>query len=162
MNYRIYDEPLATLQEALEYMTSSELKDLAALTGQRVPARKGDIVALIAGHLAGERLRTAWQVLDELQQAAVAEVVHSRQRGFSRSVSGQIREGSELGFQGHIWLRSQTIGPAFFLLWTAGAGRSQGRLARFVPAPAGGIPRHVGSASLRVCDRVPSLECGKA
>src|SRR3989338_9233060 len=58
-------------------MNADELSKLASLTGGRVPARKAERADLIATHLEGDRLRTVWQSLDELQKAAVAEVVHS-------------------------------------------------------------------------------------
>lgn len=56
-------------------MNADELK-LASLTGGPVPTRKAEVGDLIAEHLEGNRLRTAWQSLDELQKAAVAAVVH--------------------------------------------------------------------------------------
>ena len=68
---------IPTLQLALDSMTADELRKLVALTGQKVPSRKGDMAALIVQHLAGERLRTTWERLDELERAAVAEAVHS-------------------------------------------------------------------------------------
>lgn len=77
------DEGIATLEVALsEYMRADELKTLAALVKAKLPTRKADLAAVIIGHLEGERLRTAWQVLDELQRAAVAEVVHSSSTRF--------------------------------------------------------------------------------
>src|SRR5216683_3229890 len=57
MNYYT-DEGLPTLELALDSMNAEELRKLAALTGQKVPSRKGDIAALIVQHLAGERLHT--------------------------------------------------------------------------------------------------------
>jgi hypothetical protein len=86
MNY--YDEGIPTLELGLESMNADELRKLAALTGQKVPSRKGDIAALIVQYLAGERLRTVWEGLDELQRAAVAEAVHSPS---SRFYAGQFR-----------------------------------------------------------------------
>ena len=78
MNYNDdREEGIPTLQLALDSMTGDELRKLVALTGQKVPSRKGDMVSLIVQHLVGEGLRTAWEGLDELQRAAVAEAVHS-------------------------------------------------------------------------------------
>lgn len=69
---------IPTLDAALsELMTSDELRKLAALTGEKLPTRKVDLAAVIKRHLDGDRLRSVWQRLDELQRAAVAEVVHS-------------------------------------------------------------------------------------
>jgi hypothetical protein len=88
MNYDFDDEPTITLQLALDSMNAEELRKLVALTGQKAPTRKGDMAALIVQHLAGERLRTVWDGLDELQQAAVAEAAHSPSSQF---YSGQFR-----------------------------------------------------------------------
>ena len=72
------DGGIPTLEAALsEFMNSGDLKKLAALTKEKLPTRKADLAAVIMRHLDGERLRTAWHCLDELQRAAVAEVVHS-------------------------------------------------------------------------------------
>jgi hypothetical protein len=65
-----------------EFMNSDDLKKLAALTKEKLPTRKADLAAVIMRHLDGERLRTVWQCLDELQRAAVAEVVHSSSTEF--------------------------------------------------------------------------------
>ncbi len=72
------DGGIPTLAVALsEHMNAGALKKLASLTGGRVPPRKAELADLIANHLDGNGLRAAWQSLDELQKAAVAEVVHS-------------------------------------------------------------------------------------
>ena len=69
---------IPTLAVALfEHTNAGALRKLASLTGGRVPTRKADLADLIAKHLEGHGLRTAWQSLDEPQKAAVAEVVHS-------------------------------------------------------------------------------------
>ena len=70
------DQPTSH-RDALESMTADSLKKLAALTGERPPSRKADLISLILRHLDGERLQKVWESLDELQRAAVAEVVHS-------------------------------------------------------------------------------------
>src|SRR5947209_7150930 len=77
MNYHLDEEEIPTLELALDSLTANDLRKLAALTGKKVPSRKGDMAALIVLHLAGDRLRTVWEGLDELQRAAVAEAVHS-------------------------------------------------------------------------------------
>jgi len=72
------DNGIPTLNTALsEYMNVNELKKLARLTDSRVPTRKAELIEHIVRHLEGDRLRTVWQCMDELQRAAVAEVVHS-------------------------------------------------------------------------------------
>jgi len=77
------DLGIATLQNALfDHMNSDDLKKLGALTKQKLPSRKGDLVDVITRHLEGDGLQTAWRGLDELQRAAVAEVVHSEETYF--------------------------------------------------------------------------------
>jgi len=77
------DGGIPTLAVALsEHMSATELRKLASLTGGPVPTRKAELADLIAKHLEGDRLRTVWQSLDELQKAAVAEVVHSQDTQF--------------------------------------------------------------------------------
>src|SRR2546428_8914806 len=74
---------IPTLQAALfDHMNSDDLKKLGALTKQKLPSRKGDLVDVITRHLEGDGLQTAWRGLDELQRAAVAEVVHSEETYF--------------------------------------------------------------------------------
>ena len=78
------DGGIPTLEMALsEFMRVDDLKRLAALTKESLPTRKSDLAALIIRHLEGEKLRRVWQSLDELQRAAVAEVVHSTSPDFS-------------------------------------------------------------------------------
>jgi len=77
------DEGIPTLALALsEHMNADELKVLASLTRSPTPTRKADLVAHILDHLEGDRLRTVWQSLAEIQNAAVAEVVHSHGTAF--------------------------------------------------------------------------------
>ena len=59
-----------------EHMNAESLRDIAALTGEKLPTRKADLAAIIVRRLAGDGLREVWQSLDELQKAAVAEAVH--------------------------------------------------------------------------------------
>src|SRR5438128_1784913 len=77
------DAGIPTLHAALfDYMNSDDLKKLGALTKQKLPSRKGDLADVIMRHLEGDGLQTAWQGLDELQRAAVAEVVRSEETYF--------------------------------------------------------------------------------
>jgi len=80
------DSSFGTLAEALDIsLTVGGLKKLAALFPGRSPARKDELVAYIVGKLAGDGLRAAWERLDDLQRAAVAEVVHARHPVFERA-----------------------------------------------------------------------------
>ena len=83
MRRRYVDETISTLDIALiENMSVDDLKKLAKHTNQKIPTRKAEIAAMIKRHLDGDRLKTVWQRLDKLQQAAVAEVVHSGSSNF--------------------------------------------------------------------------------
>ena len=77
MKYSLDEHEIPTLKSALAGYTVDNLKRLASLTGEKPPMRKVDIAAVIVRYLQGQRLHTVWQGLDELQQAAVAEVVHA-------------------------------------------------------------------------------------
>ena len=69
---------IPTLTTALsEHMKADELKKLARLTRVRVPKREGEVVETTVEYLEGGGLQSVWQGLDELQRAAVAEVVYS-------------------------------------------------------------------------------------
>jgi hypothetical protein len=77
------DGRIPTLDVAVsEFMNAEDLKRLGALTGDKLPTRKADLAQVIICHLEGERIRTVWQTLDEIQRAAVAEVVYSRSTQF--------------------------------------------------------------------------------
>ncbi len=75
-----------------EYMNVGEIKKLVALTGLPIPTRKAELVDLIVRYLDGDGLHTAWQALDELQRAAVAEIVHGSVP--SRAVADSVCLGS--------------------------------------------------------------------
>ena len=65
-------------------LTAEELKEARQADGAPGPLfRKAELVEHVLEHLAGDRLRTVWLGLDELQKAAVAEVVHSRRSSFT-------------------------------------------------------------------------------
>ncbi len=69
---------IATIQQALETQTVDNLKKFCALlsTNHKL-TRKADLVTAILPQLEGVNLQKIWRQLDELQKAAVAEVVHS-------------------------------------------------------------------------------------
>ena len=138
------DGGIPTLAVALsEHMTADELKKLASLTSGKVPTRKAELVDLIARqHLAGDGLRTAWQSLDELQKAAVAEVVHSPGTQFRadrfRAKYGRAPSWGSL----NIYRRDERpTGLRFFFYGREGGGGVmpddlKERLEAFVPPPA--------------------------
>ncbi|TAE39527.1 MAG: hypothetical protein EAZ90_22770 [Oscillatoriales cyanobacterium] len=68
---------LVSLQQALEGIIVDDLKKLKALLPDpRKLTRKADLVDGIRSQLLGENLRKVWAKLDDLQKAAVAEVIH--------------------------------------------------------------------------------------
>jgi hypothetical protein len=68
---------IPTVAEALLSLTVHQLKQLATLVSTAPKqTNKESLVAAIASHLEGDNLIKLWNQLDELQQAAIAEVVH--------------------------------------------------------------------------------------
>jgi hypothetical protein len=142
------DGGVPTLVAALsEHLTVEELKGLATLTHTRPPTRKAELVEHICAYLKGDRLRTVWQGLDDLQRAAIAEVVHSPGTIFAaerfRAKYGRLPDFGSLGR----WPRDQRPTPLrFFFYPTDRAGSERGggvmpddlkeRLTAFVPPPA--------------------------
>ena len=133
------DGGIPTLEVALsECMGVEDLRMLAALTREKLPTRKADLAAVIMRHLGGERLRTVWQSLDELQRAAVAEVVHSSSTAFSAD-----RFRAKYG-RDPIWGADDKGGyrrrPSALGFFFYGNGMMpsdlKGRLKEFVPPPA--------------------------
>ena len=127
-----------TLDAALELTTGQELRKLAGLTGEKIPSRKGDLVAVIRRHLAGDRLRAVWQDLDELQRAAVAEVVHSASTRFpAERFRAKYGRSPDWGTAGQFGLGRS---PSALCLFIYGDGVMptdlQERLEAFVPPPA--------------------------
>ncbi|OYQ65365.1 hypothetical protein B9G53_08140 [Pseudanabaena sp. SR411] len=71
-------EIFPSLQQALEVKTVDELKKLCALLSlDQKLTRKADLVTVILQQIEGVKIQKIWQQLDELQKAAIAEVVHS-------------------------------------------------------------------------------------
>ncbi|MBI3454213.1 MAG: helicase-associated domain-containing protein [Candidatus Rokubacteria bacterium] len=136
------DTGIPTLAVALsEHMTAAELKVLATLTKTRAPTRKAELVEHIREYLEGDRLRTVWQGLDDLQKAAVAEVVHSSDTTFPaerfRAKYGRLPDFGAVSR----WPRDQppTALRFFFYALERGGGVMpddlKERLEAFVPPP---------------------------
>ena len=142
---------IATLEAALsEYMNSDDLKKLAALTKEKLPTRKADLAAVVVRHLDGERLRMVWQGLDELQRAAVAEVVHSRSTQFLaarfRAKYGRDPDWGSTDKYGH----HRSPSPLCFFFYGNGEmpGNLKERLKAFVPPPI--------EARIKTLDQLPA------
>lgn len=68
---------LKTVKEGLNFHTVDEIKKLLGLLPVHdKPTRKAELVDAVANYLLGPGLKTQWQDLDELQQAAVAEALY--------------------------------------------------------------------------------------
>src|ERR1035437_1931369 len=149
MSYDVDEGIIPTLELALDSMNVDELRKLAALTGQKAPSRKADIAALVVQHLAGERLRTVWEGLDELQRAAVAEAVHSPSSQF---YSGQFRAkyGGDPNWGSEGKYRSERTPSRLCLFLYRDymlPADLKARLLKFVPAPR--------QAAIATVDRLP-------
>ena len=144
------EEGIPTLQLALDSMTAEELRKLVALTGQQAPGRKGDMAALIVQHLAGERLRTAWEGLDDLQRAAVAEAVHSPSSQLNADAF-RAKYGGDPDW-GSTNERGYGRKPSRLCLFLHKGGRVpadlKARLLKFVPEPS--------ESTIATLDRLPS------
>lgn len=78
------DSEWKTLEQALQAHTRDELDMLgAALDLPKLQGRKDERIARLVEGMTGESLRQAWSQLSELQQAAVAQAVHSPDASFS-------------------------------------------------------------------------------
>jgi hypothetical protein len=130
------DEETTTLEAALSACTAEDLRRLAALTGEKPPTRKSDIAAVIIRHLQGDRLRTVWQGLDELQQAAVAEVVHADS---SRFVAARFRakygKDPNWGSEDRYGYNHQPSALRFFFYGSVMPADLKARLKTFVGEP---------------------------
>lgn len=145
------DAGIPTLETALStLMTVDDLKRLAALTNRAIPSRKADLAALIQSHLAGERLRTVYQGLDETQQAAVAEVVHSNSTQFRADrFRAKYRRDPDWGAtDGHGYRRSYSALHFFFYGSRMMPDDLKARLKAFVPPPM--------AATIRTLDELPA------
>src|ERR1017187_8485115 len=137
MNNDVDEEAPITLQFALDSMTADELRKLVALTRQKAPGTKAEMAALIIQHLAGDRLRTVWEGLDELQRAAVAEAAYSPSSQF---YSGQFhaRYGGDpcWGSEGaNRYDRKPSALCLFLYRKCVLPSDLKARLLKFVPAP---------------------------
>src|SRR6267378_2083480 len=75
-----------SIRDGLDRETAETLKWFARLLGgdKRI-IRKAELISLIAGHLEGDQLRELWRGLDHIQQAALAETIHSQSLKFDEA-----------------------------------------------------------------------------
>jgi hypothetical protein len=143
---------LTTVIEALNRLTVDDLKKhLALLPTAEKPTRKVELVTEIARHLEGDSLRRLWGQLDEVQRAAVSEVVHSPD-GLFRAERFQARTGRQPDWGTRDkWGYNRT--PSLLCLFIYRDGlmpvELQERLKAFVPEPP--------APKLKVTDELPEL-----
>jgi hypothetical protein len=138
MKRRYADGRIPTLEVALaEHMNADDLKKLAKHTNQKIPTRKADIAAVIKRYLDGERLKAAWQALDDLQRAAVAEVVHSSSTHFlAERFAAKYGRSPDWGTGDKYGYRRTPSPLAFFFYGGVMPDDLKARLETFVPKPA--------------------------
>ena len=131
------DESIPTLEVALtECMRVGDLKKLAKHTNQEIPTRKADIASVIKRYLDGERLKSVWQGLDELQRAAVAEVVHSDSSHFPADrFAAKYGRSPNWGDGDKYGYRRAPSPLAFFFYGGVMPDDLKARLKTFVPEP---------------------------
>jgi hypothetical protein len=79
-------EQFKTVHQALEQYTVPDIKELAGLIASHLPTRKADLMQVIETYLNSQtNLRQIWRQLDEIQQAAVAEMLHSGELTFDEA-----------------------------------------------------------------------------
>jgi hypothetical protein len=129
-----------SIRDGLDRETAETLKWYARLLGgdKRI-IRKAELISLIAGHLQGDHLRELWRGLDHIQQAALAETIHSQNLRFDearfRAKYGQIPDFGSKHYRSYAHTKT---GPtlARLLLHPGGiASELAVRLKEFVPAP---------------------------
>ncbi len=75
-----------SLADAFNILTVDDLRPRVSLIKtSEEPKRKADFLAVIEKHLDGERLKALWERLDDLQQKAVSEAIHSYDGVFDRA-----------------------------------------------------------------------------
>lgn len=129
---------IPTLEVALtEHMNADGLKNLAKHTNQKIPTRKADVAAAIIRYLDGEGLKTVWQGLDDLQRAAVAEVVHSGSTRFhANQFAAKYGRSPNWGAADKYGYRRNPSPLAFFFYGGVMPDDLKVRLEAFVPKPA--------------------------
>lgn len=110
------------------------------LGGDKKIIRKAELISLIARHLKGDRLRELWRQLDQIQQAALAETIHSPSLTFDEArFKAKYDQVPDLGSEHYYYYAHSKKGPtlARLLLHPRGiASELAARLKEFVPAPA--------------------------
>ena len=149
-----YKDPqrIATVAEALHNQNVDQLKSLLPLlpTPER-PTRKAELVDLVLRCLEGENLRTIWNKLDQLQQSAIAEVVHSSESQFDRTrFQAKYNSLPNFGFSGSYGRNNNpSLLRVFFYSYDIMPDDLKKRLKAFVSQPA--------QAKIKSVDEIPAV-----
>ncbi len=137
MPYHQDQSSFATVEEALQQLTVSDLKNLAALLNtSNKPTRKAELVELIQRHLLGENLRHLWTKLDRLQQAAVAETLYETAGSFNANqFFAKYQETPNWGTSEKYGYNRQPSLLCLFIYGVIIPGDLQKCLRAFVPVP---------------------------
>jgi hypothetical protein len=149
-----YQEPpsIPTVVEALQHQTVEDLKKLTALLPlANKPTRKAELVTLLRNYLeVEENLRTLWTQLDQLQQAAVAEVVHSLEPRFPADrFQAKYRQLPNWGSSDRYGYNRQPSRLGLFFYSNVMPEGLKQRLKQFVPQPA--------VAKMKTIDQPPTI-----
>jgi hypothetical protein len=153
----IHQEPrYLTVRDALWSRNVDELKKLLPhlLTNERA-TRKNDIITIIENELCGPRLRDLWTLLDETQQAAVAETIHASSPVFNQPrFAAKYGKAPRFGTGDRGWGPTEPSRLQLFLHVADGRARVvpddlKKRLLEFVPKPEG--------LRLKAADAVPEF-----
>ncbi len=134
---RYSNSPFSTLEEALHLNSVDELKALCQLLPKgNVPTRKAELVDYVRTALQGASLQKLWKQCDRLQQAAIAEVVHSDSQKFQSHRFQCKYNASPNWGSGYSYSRSYkpSVLNLFFYHYTLPIDLKE-RLQEFVPPP---------------------------
>jgi len=129
-----------SINEGLERENAENLKWYARLLGaNKKIIRKPQLIDFISAHLTGDRLREVWSRLDEIQQAAVAETIYSKNLRFDETrFKAKYGLLPSFGTEHYYYRAHAKHGPtlARLLLHHGMPGELAERLKEFVPQPA--------------------------
>ncbi len=130
-----------SIREGLDRERVETLRWFARLLGgdKRI-IRKAELISLISGHLEGGQLRELWRQLDQIQQAAIGETIHSPSLTFDEArFKAKYDQLPDLGTEHYYYSAHSKKGPtlARLLLHPRGiASELAVCLKEFVPVPA--------------------------
>ncbi len=130
-------DSVISLQQALEGIIVDDLKKLKALLPDpRKLIRKADLVDGIRSQLLGENLRNVWAKLDDLQKAAVAEVIHGEDGYYFPDIfSAKYGEPADFGTSDRYGINKEPSLLCLFIYGRQIPYDLEKELVKFVPKP---------------------------